>query len=675
MASPRSSHSPLTGTVVHQLEVKSVFDALGKTDKLYAHHLARAAWHGTRIILRQVSPESADIFDFIMGLHSACGGDWDTLTTRCEILPEELDAFLEYAATFLCNLANFYGEGDQKFVPDLTVETLRKIAAISPETESRLRIIVDPLFALPPYALGYPGNNTQSNYYPGAAMISQEEVAKVNDIMDKHSIGPENTRIRKLARDGNPFYQLLQASTETEDFNEPQELASGIFLVKGDHAKELSKVCMELERAKQYASNSNQLEVLTRYIESFRTGSMMAFQESQKAWVKDVAARVENVIGFIEPYRDPAGIRSEWEGMIGIADAEEAASLKRLVESATAFIRQLPWALEGVNDGKGPFEKDHFEAPDFTCLHALAVCRSVVFEASNLPNYNYIRENYGFKNIVFANRLAVNHNPNLPCPWVKPSELKRFKASTHTLLSETEPGTYNFDTQNPPVNPLTRDAVTSHYLPNQTWNSVFGGLAGTVEECRAILVSEYLMDNKELLKIFGYTDDSNVTADDLLYVTYLNIGVDGLQALESYNAQTQTWGQVHHRAHFSILKHMLQDGGGVIQISHDTENSSLTVHVDPTKFASHGKPALGRYLLRLHIWRCTADFSACKDFYEPLCALEGEYEQWRQIVCSKPKPRWKFVQPNTFLQGDEVETKVYEASNRGVIQSWAERDV
>lgn len=120
---------------------------------------------------------------------------------------------------------------------------------------------------------------------------------------------------------------------------------------------------------------------------------------------------------------------------------------------------------------------------------------------------------------------------------------------------------------------------------------------------------------------------------------------------------------------------MLQDGGGVIRISHNTENSTLTVHVDPTKFASHGKPALGRYLLRLHIWRCTADFSACKDFYEPLCAVEGEYEQWRQIVCSKQKPRWKFVQPNTFLRGDEVEMKVYEASNRGVIQSWAERDI
>lgn len=167
-------------------------------------------------------------------------------------------------------------------------------------------------------------------------------------------------------------------------------------------------------------------------------------------------------------------------------------------------------------------------------------------------------------------------------PWVDPSELEHFRKSTHIvrflttaihelvghgtgiLLSETAPGIYNFDQQNPPISPLNGKAVTSHYLPGQTWNSVFENLAGTVEECRAILVSEYLMDNKDLLCIFGYTNTSEITADDrkcyhdrefslltnpilVLYTTYLNIGVDGLQALEHYNFENQAWGQVHHQ--------------------------------------------------------------------------------------------------------------------------------
>lgn len=107
------------------------------------------------------------------------------------------------------------------------------------------------------------------------------------------------------------------------------------------------------------------------------------------------------------------------------------------------------------------------------------------------------------------------------------------------------------------------------------------------------------------------------------------------------------------------------------------------MHVDRDKIISHGKPSLGRYLCRLHIWRCTADYASCREYYEPLCAVDGQYEEWRQIVCSRPSPRWKFVQPNTFLReeireggrDEVVELRVYEESNEGIVQSWAERGV
>ncbi|KAH8729999.1 peptidase family M49-domain-containing protein [Ilyonectria robusta] len=583
--------------------------------------------------MRQVSPESPDIFDFIMELYRACSGDWNTLVTECNILLEELEAFFEYAGMFLCNLGNLYGEGDQKFVPDLTAK-------------DGLEKFIDPLLAVPRFSLGYPSKSA-------------------------HCCG-------LLPRPVFP--------------TELHELAGDIFVVKGNHAEELAKVCWALEKPNEYAGNNKQTQLLSHYIECFRTRSLEAFQEAQKAWVTHVATRVEHLMGFIEPYRDPAGIRSEWEAMVGITDPDEAARLKRLVESSTAVIRQPPWAVEDANDGKGPIEESLFEALDFTSVHALAVCGSIVFEAANLPNYEYIRETCGFKNVVLTNRLNANNNPQLPCYWVAPSQLKFFKdttrivrfitTATHELLghetgklaTETAPGIYNFNEQNLPTSPISKKAITSHYLPGQTWASVFGKLVGTVEECRAILVSEYLLDDKNLLGISGYTDDSEITASDFLYATYLNIGVDILQALEDYNFQNQAWGQVHHQANFSILKH-LQDGDGVIRFAHDPAKSSLTVHIDRSKIISPGKPALGRYLSRLHIWRCTADVSSCKDFYEPRCAVEGKYEQWRRIVCSKPSPRWKLVQPNTFVKGDTVEMKVYEENNRVIIQSWVERDV
>lgn len=191
--------------------------------------------------------------------------------------------------------------------------------------------------------------------------------------MKKHTIEPENTRIQKVLQNGKRIYHLLQASEENDPppdaGNDLKELAKDIFLIRGDHCQELSKVCSALEKAKEYATDPKKTEFLTHYITHFRTGRLEAFWESQKVWVEDRSARVENLIGFIESYRDPAGIRSEWEAMVGIADPDETSKLKRFVESSTDFIRQLPWAVEGVNDGKGPFENNQFQAPDFTSVH------------------------------------------------------------------------------------------------------------------------------------------------------------------------------------------------------------------------------------------------------------------------------------------------------------------
>ena len=157
--------------------------------------------------------------------------------------------------------------------------------------------------------------------------------------------------------------------------------------------------------------------------------------------------------------------------------------------------------------------------------------------AEEFPQYSDIRESCGFKNIVFANRMSANNNLNRPCHYVRPSEVKEFQACNHIvrfnitaihellghgtgkLLTETTPGVFNFHRENLPINPLTGEAIKSWYQPGQTWTSVFEKLATSLEECRAMLVSYYLADNKELLSLFGYNDTttSTVTADDRQY--------------------------------------------------------------------------------------------------------------------------------------------------------------
>lgn len=111
-------------------------------------------------------------------------------------------------------------------------------------------------------------------------------------------------------------------------------------------------------------------------------------------------------------------------------------------------------------------------------------------------------------------------------------------------------------------------------------------------------------------------------------------------------------------------------------VEHDPAAKSVHVRVDRSKMTSHGKPSLGRMLCCIHVWRCIADVKSCREFYERLSVVDGECEAWRQIVASKPELGWKFVQPNTVLKEDgEVELRVYEESNEGIIQSFAERGV
>jgi dipeptidyl-peptidase III len=92
---------------VNQLGVKLLFDGLSEREKLFAHHLSRAAWHGSRIILRQTSPEGPGIFDFIMALYKSCEGRWNQLAYQSGVILKELESFLEYCGHFLSNMGNY----------------------------------------------------------------------------------------------------------------------------------------------------------------------------------------------------------------------------------------------------------------------------------------------------------------------------------------------------------------------------------------------------------------------------------------------------------------------------------------------------------------------------------------------------------------------------------------
>lgn len=246
---------------------------------------------------------------------------------------------------------------------------LQRLASKSPELERLYGEIADSVCSTTPRILGYPSENSQSSYYPGPA-ISEAEVAVASKILEQHSLFPENTRMRRSANGTD--LEVLLASVDTAPTGEIYALPNGsgnIHIIRGDHSAQMKRVCEEIREAIKFAANDRQRDALLKYIDSFETGSMDKYRDGLRVWVKDMGPRVENIFGFVEPYRDPHGTRAEFEGLVGIADADETKLFAKLVAHSAKFIRRLPWATP-ENDGRGPFEKSLFEPPDFSSIHS-----------------------------------------------------------------------------------------------------------------------------------------------------------------------------------------------------------------------------------------------------------------------------------------------------------------
>ncbi|KAF2790206.1 dipeptidyl-peptidase III [Melanomma pulvis-pyrius CBS 109.77] len=678
------------------LAIKPHFEALSDKEKLYAHHISIACFAGARIVLRQVSVESEYIYDFIIALHKHTSGDYASLAKETGVSSEDLDAYLNYAAQFLGNLGNYKSFGDSKFVPRIDPRQLKALATVSPKTLELYEKFKDAIFTgndVGKLHLGYPSAGHVSTYYPDSPDITQEEIAGVSDFLEGKGLLPENTRVRKT---GDGFEVLIASavdnpSAEQRDTKESEwTLDDGkkVKLVFGDHPKEMKTIADHLEKAKEYAANDNEAKMMEEYVKSFRTGSLEAFKESQRYWIRNTGPEVETDIGFVETYRDPHGIRGEWEGFVATVNKERTKAFGSLVDAAPKLIPLLPW--------DSSFEKDKFLSPDFTSLEVLTFAGSGIPAGINIPNYDDIRQNFGFKNVSLGNILSAKA-PNEAIPFIKDADLAIYQkyrdpafevqVGLHELLGhgcgkllqETEPGVFNFDIKNPPISPISGKPITTYYKPGQTWGSTFGSIAASYEECRAECVAMALACEFPILQLFGFGDgkeDINGEAGDVLYAAYLSMARAGIAALEFWDPKSRKWGQAHMQARFSILRTFLNAGVEFCELEHKEDDlSDLTLRLERSKILTLGRPAVEDYLQKLHIYKSTADVENAKKLYEEITTVEPFYENYvRPIVLKKKTPRKVFVQANTVVQDGKVVLKEYEAGNTGMIQSYFERE-
>ncbi|CEP01737.1 unnamed protein product (mitochondrion) [Plasmodiophora brassicae] len=664
---------------VVQLAVGKHFVSLTPRQQRYAHHLARASWHGARVVAAQLSHESPAIcrmlVDAVTGPNGACR-DLTKLRDCSGVSAGEFQWFLEYAVCTLSNLGPYKSFGDTKFVPRLPIASFEKVVAASGsgaarDAFARLKSVIYSLDPEPIRRIGFPADGHVSGFY--SSDVSRSDVEAVQTLLDASGISALNTR---LFRAGPNAFDLRIASAETR----PDQTLTGnsisVRVQYGDFAKEMADIVSEMQQAVEFAGNDNERLMCECYVKSFRSGSIDDHKQSQVHWIRDVGPPVETNIGFIETYRDPAGVRAEWEGFVAVVNADMTAKFAVLVENAQRFLAMMPWPRA--------FEKDVFHRPDFTSLEVLSFATGGLPAGINIPNYDDIRQTVGFKNVSLGNVLNAS-SPSEKVFFLSEADKALFQThrgaafeiqvglhellghGSGKLLTEDPIGTFNFDRAM--VNPIDGRPVRTWYKPGETWGSVFKGLSSSYEECRAETVAMHLMSNRDVLGIFGH---GGRDGDDVSYVGFLSMAKAGLSALEFYDPASAKWGQAHMQARWAIFRVFLE--AGLAELKHLEKEADLLLTVHRDRIATHGAPAVASFLSKLQVYKATADAVGGTQFYTSATAVDPCWLPIRDVVLSKKQPRKVFVQCNTFLHADgSVTLKEYEPTLQGVLQSVVER--
>nr|XP_008196345.1 PREDICTED: dipeptidyl peptidase 3 [Tribolium castaneum] len=667
---------PLDQPIV-TLEVASAFKGLTDTEKRYAHHISQASWTGGLITFLQTSPESGPIFVLLHKLFSGLKPqDFKKVALQAGFSEDEAKAFLVYACGIFSNAGNYKGFGDSKFVPGIAQDRLESLLAATPvwpKIKELWAKVKNAMYDLSPgkTCLGYAPHGCTTYL---SKNCTPEDNQRVQDWMKTQNIEGYNTRLFKtVLPDGKIDYEIRLASKETGEISKETYGNMTFRLTKGDYSPIIGKVAESLEEASKYAANPTQAKMLKAYAQSFITGSLDLHKDGSRHWIKDKGPAVETYIGFIETYRDPAGIRGEFEGFVAIVNRAMSAKFTTLVSKAEEFLPLLPWP-------KG-FEKDKFLRPDFTSLDVLTFASSGIPAGINIPNYDDIRQSEGFKNVSLGNVIPASYQMSV-IPFLNESDtqlIQKYRVASfelqvglHELLGHgsgkifyrAADGTFNYP--NTLLDPLTGKPPSTYYEPGDTYDSRFGPMSSSYEECRAEAVGLYLSLEPAVLQIFGHKGQE---AEDVLYVNWLSLVWNGIgRALETWDPK-RGWLQAHSQARFVLARVLIQ--AGVASVTQPSDGD-LLVTLDRAALKGAGRSAIAHFLLQLQVYKATANIEAAQNLYQHYSEVCEPWLSWRAIVLANKQPRKIFAQANTVLSSN-VELKTYGETPEGMIQSWTER--
>lgn len=615
------------------------FENLSLTQKIYIYCLSKATLLGRDITFDQQGKYNLRIRKTLEAIYRHYEGNRES---------EDFKAFEVYLKRvwFASGIHHHYG--CEKFVPGFSEESFYEmVEAVADEylplskgqsKEDLLGILVPVIFN--PEVMPKRVNQTDGedlvqtsacNFYEN---VSQAEVERFY------------ARMKEEGNEQAPSYGLNSKLTKRNG-----ELVELTWTEDGLYGAAIKEIVSWLLRAQKYAENEEQKHLIDLLVKYYRTGDLKDFDRYSIAWVQQHEGMIDFINGFIEVYGDPLGLKGTWEGIVEYKDLEATKRTQTISQNAQWFEDHSP-------------VDPRFRKPEVKGVTANVICAAMLggeeYPASaigiNLPNANWIRQEYGSKSVTIGN-LTEAYN--------KAAQGNGFRdefvidEDTISLMNQYEDITDDLHTD-------LHECLghgSGQLLPG-TDPDALKAYGSTIEEARADLFGLYYVADHKLIELGLTPNDEAYKAQ---YYGYLMNGLltqtirikegDKIEEAHMRNRALIAWWVMEHAEGAVELVKMDMNYASAEDALKDSEGNIITTktYVKINDYAKL-RHLFGELLAEIQRIKSEGDFEAARLLVEKY-AVNIDPELHREILARYKKlnlaPYKGFINPKMTLEMDE----------------------
>lgn len=615
------------------------FENLSLTQKIFIYCLSKATLLGRDITFDQQGKYNLRIRKTLEAVYLHYEGNRES---------EDFKAFEVYLKRvwFASGIHHHYG--CEKFVPGFSEESFYEmVGAIANEylplskgqsKEDLLGILVPVIFN--PEVMPKRVNQTDGedlvqtsacNFYEN---VSQAEVERFY------------ARMKEEGNEQAPSYGLNSKLTKRNG-----ELVELKWTEDGLYGAAIKEIVSWLLRAQKYAENEEQKHLIDLLVKYYRTGDLKDFDRYSIAWVQQHEGMIDFINGFIEVYGDPLGLKGTWEGIVEYKDLEATKRTQTISQNAQWFEDHSP-------------VDPRFRKPEVKGVTANVICAAMLggeeYPASaigiNLPNANWIRQEYGSKSVTIGN-LTEAYN--------KAAQGNGFRdefvidEDTISLMNQYEDITDDLHTD-------LHECLghgSGQLLPG-TDPDALKAYGSTIEEARADLFGLYYVADHKLVEL-GLTPNDEAYKSQ--YYGYLMNGLltqtirikegDKIEEAHMRNRALIAWWVMEHAEGAVELVKMDMNYASAEDALKDSEGNIITTktYVKINDYAKL-RHLFGELLAEIQRIKSEGDFEAARLLVEKY-AVNIDPELHREILARYKKlnlaPYKGFINPKMTLEMDE----------------------